>query len=342
MKKKSESNSLGRLDQDLKQENFGRLYVLYGEEVYLRERYLFSLKNKVVAESAAAFNLQEFDGREFTVAEFEEAMDCLPMMAERTLLVITDWNVYKLAEDKREAFMVAVGEIPSYCTVVLYYDIVEFKRDTRTKIDGIMGEYGLFVNFERQDQGNLVKWVQQGFKNMGREIAAREANELIFYCGDYMTKLASEMEKIGAYAEQTQIKLEDIHAVATPHLDAVVFEMTNALGEKNYDMSLGVLAKLYQMQEHPLKILKVVSRQIRQVYGAKLALEQRKSDDYIISMWKMHPYVGKKIVQSARTVSLDWCRKACISCAKVDKAMKSGGGDPEELLTQFVLELGNS
>lgn len=337
-KKKPENKGIVQLEQDLVAEKYGRLYLLYGEEIFLREEYFFRLKKSVLPLGAETFNLQELDGKELTLLQFEEAMDCLPMMAERTLVIVTDWNIYKLADDQKKNLMELLAQIPDYCTVVFYYDIVEFKRDTRTKLDGVLAEYGILVEFLRQEQEQLVKWVQHRFHSLGKEISFREATEFIFYCGDYMTKLASEIEKIAAYASECQVKKEEIYAVATPHLDAVVFEMTNALGEKNYDVALGVLSKLYQMQEHPLRILKVVSRQIRQIYGAKVGQMQGRGEDYVVKLWKMHPYAGKKITQSARRVSIEWCRNACVACALADRGMKSGG-DGEELLTQLVLEL---
>ena len=44
-------------------------------------------------------------------------------------------------------------------------------------------------------------------------------------------------------------------------------------------------------------------------------------------------------MNSARRFSLIWCRKAVVACARTDFAMKSGGGNGEELLTGLLLEL---
>ena len=66
-----------------------------------------------------------------------------------------------------------------------------------------------------------------------------------------MTNLIGEIEKVGAYAKGPRITRQDIEAVATPQLDAVVFRMTDAIGEGNFDRAAQVLGELYQMQEPP-------------------------------------------------------------------------------------------
>ena len=68
-----------------------------------------------------------------------------------------------------------------------------------------------------------------------------------------MTTLIGEIEKVGAYARGPKITRADIDAVAAPQLDAVVFEMTDAIGAGSFDQAASVLGELFQMQEPPPK-----------------------------------------------------------------------------------------
>lgn len=341
MKQNAEESAMVQLKKEIEQEKFSRLYFFYGQEVFLRDHYFQLLKSKILPSGTETFNLHELDGKEMTLLALEQALDSFPMMAERTFVVVTDWEIFKEKEENRTALMDMILEIPDHCTLLFFYDIIQFKLDTRSKLGKCIQEHGVLVDFVPQSQDNLIKWVQSSFHNMGKECPSSVALELIFYCGDLMTKLSSEMEKIAAYANEKEIKKEDIYAVATPHLDAVVFQMTDYMGDKNFDGALGVLWELYQMQEHPLMIMKVVTRLIRQIYGARLALDQRKNSDYVAKLWGLKPYPAKKITESARRFSVEWCRNACILCASVDLGMKSGSGNEEELLTGLILELAN-
>ena len=132
----------------------------------------------------------------------------------------------------------------------------------------------------------------------------------------------SEIEKIGAYAKGGRITREDIDAVATPQLDAVVFRMTDAIGEGNFDRAASVLGELYQMQEPPIRIMWSLGRQMRQLYSARLAIEKGKGAPYVAGLWGLKPYPADKLMTSARRFSLSWCRRAVVRCGQTEDVYK--------------------
>lgn len=338
-KAKPDTAGYQRLKQDLSEGKPGQLYVLYGEETYLRDYYLGKLREQILSGGMGTFNLHEIGAKDMSPHALEEAVDCLPMMGERTLVLVTDYDLFKAGEKEREAYINLFSQLPDYCCVVFLYDLIEYKGDARTRLSGALKQYGAVVNFVRQEQGDLVDWVRRRFRALGKDIDSRLALDLIFLCGDLMTNLIGEIEKIGAYAKQKHITRANIEAVATPQLDAVVFRMTDAIGEGNFDKAMAVLGELYQMQEPPIKIMWSLGRQMRQLYSARLALEQGKGPSYVASLWGIKPYPAEKLVSSAKRFSLKWCRKAVVRCGETDLAMKSTGQDGETLLTTLLLEL---
>ena len=128
--------------------------------------------------------------------------------------------------------------------------------------------------------------------------------------------------------------------MATPQLDAVVFEMTDAIAAGEFDKAAGVLGELLHMQEPPIKLLSVLGKQLRQLYSARLALEDGKGAPYLMELWGMRSaYPAQRLMQSAKRFSLSWCRRAVVRCAQTDLAMKSTGADGEELLIGLLMEL---
>jgi len=339
-KTKPDNSGYQKLKKDLSDGGVpGQLYLFHGEETYLRDYYLGRLREKLLSGGMGEFNLHEIKARDMTPHALEEAVDCLPMMAERTLILVTDYDLFKAGEKEREEYIRIFSQLPEYCCVVFVYDLIEYKGDARTKLAAALKKCGTLVNFVRQDQGDLVDWVRRRFRALGKDIDSRLALELIFLCGDLMTSLIGEIEKIGAYSRQNHITRADIEAVATPQLDAVVFRMTDAIGERNFDRAMAVLGELYRMQEPPIKIMWSLGRQMRQIYSARLALEAGKGSSYVASLWGIKPYPADKLMASARRFSLKWCRKAVIRCGQTDLAMKSSGQDGQELLTGLLLEL---
>ncbi len=214
-----------------------------------------------------------------------------------------------------------------------------YKPDARTKLAASLKDHGLAVEFPRQQQGDLVDWIVRRFKATGHDIDSEQAKYLIFLCGDLMHNLASEIGKIGAYAKARRITRADIDAVATRQLDAVVFQLTDALSARNYDRAMATLSDLLHMQEVPYVILGAMGKYLRQLYAARVALESRRSADDLAALWKMHPYPCSKLMSAAQRVSLAWCREALRAAARADLALKSTGAAPKDVLTDLVLGL---
>ena len=326
-----------KLKKDIREDRIGRLYVFHGEEAYLRDFYLGEMKKKLLPAGMEAFNLHTLSGREFDAKSLEQMVDCLPMMGQRTMVVVNDYDLYK---GDKEALVNLLGALPEYVCLIFVYDLIAYKADARTKLAGLLKEKGSVVAFNRQGQGDLVSWISRRFRAMDHEISSEDAKYLIFQCGELMNTLISEIGKIGAYAKEFRVTRRDIDAVATPQLDAVVFQMTDAIAAGNFDRAASVLGELLHMQEPPIKLLAVLGRQTRQLYSARLAIEHRQGTDYLMEQWGMRSsYPAERLMQSARRFSLSWCRRAVVRCGEADLAMKSTGDPGEEVLIDLLMEL---
>ena len=338
-KAKSDQSSLKTLKAELKAKELRRLYVFHGEEAYLRDYYLDRVRELLLPPGLEAFNFKVLEGKETDAREITATADCFPMMAERTLVLVRDFDLFKANEADRQTLMDYFADLPEYLCLVFLYDTVAYKPDARTKLAASLKEHGLVVDFPRQEQGDLVDWIVRRFKATGHEIDSESAKHLMFLCGDLMHNLAGEIGKIGAYAKERRITRQDIDALATPQLDAVVFQLTDHLSAKNYDKALSTLSDLLHMQEVPQVILGAMGKYLRQLYAARVALEERRTADDLAALWKMHPYPAGKLMTAAHRVTLPWCRFALEQAAQADQALKSTGNAPGQVLTDLVLSL---
>ena len=93
-KGKPDTAGYQRFKKELAAGTPGKLYVLHGEETYLRDHYLGKLRSLLLTGGMGTFNLHEVPAREMSPRRLEEALDCLPMMAERTLVLVTDFDLF--------------------------------------------------------------------------------------------------------------------------------------------------------------------------------------------------------------------------------------------------------
>lgn len=335
--KKTEDTSYDELRRELAEGNVGRLYIFHGEETYLRDRSLEKMKELLLTGGLDDFNYHVLAGKDYTLAKLHGVVDAMPMMSERTMVVVTDWDMDK---GDRDGLMELLGDLPEYVCLIFVYDVLEYKPDNRAKLSKLVKEKGRVVNFVRQGQKKLEKWVAARFQALGHDISAPDAEYLIFRCGDLMTGLISEIGKIGAYAKGVRITRQDIDAVSTPQLDAVIFNLTDAIAAKNFDKAFSVLGELLQMQEPPIKLMAALAKQVRQLYTARLAVEGQKSVQWFMELWSLRrEFQAEKLFQGSRRFTLDWYRWALLRCEEADLQMKSTGADGQEVLVNLLLEL---
>ena len=229
-KGKADNTAYQKLKKDIKEGTIGTLYVFHGEEAYLRDFYLGQMKKKLLPAGMEEFNLHTMNGKEFDVKTLAQMVDCLPMMSERTMIVVSDYDIFK---GDKDALAAVLRDLPDYVCLVFVYDLLEYKSDARTRLAALLKEKGSVVPFNRQGQGDLIDWISRRFRALDHDIGTEDAKYLIFLCGDLMNNLISEIGKIGAYARHHRVTRQDIDAVATPQLDAVVFQMTDAIAAGN-------------------------------------------------------------------------------------------------------------
>ncbi|MCD7801594.1 MAG: DNA polymerase III subunit delta [Clostridiales bacterium] len=338
-RKPAAPSGLSQLKADLKQGTPAGLYIFYGPEDYLRDYYLEQLKGKVLAGGMESFNLHVFQGKDLTLQELTQAAEAMPMMSERSMVLVYDWDLFK-NEERRNGLMTLIDDLPEYLCLVFLYDTMEWKGNANTKLGKLIKAKGQIVEFRQQEQSDLNNWLRRRLKQTwGKEIDNPTAEYLTFLCGGLMTNLAGEADKLGAYARGRAVTKQDIDAVCDPVLDARAFQMTDAIGEGNYDRAMSLLGELLRMGEEPIYIMAAVGRQLRQIWSARLALENGRGESYVAQLWGMRSdWQARKLMQSARRYSLPWCREAVSLCQQADWEMKLGR-DGSDVLTDLLLSL---
>ena len=340
-KKFQESNNgLQELKQDLKTMQPARLYLFYGEESFLLQYYLQQLRKKIIEELTASFNDHRFTAETFDMQAFTDAVENLPMMAERTLVQVDDIDLFKLGESDRDHMIRLLSDIPDYCTVVFVYNTVEYKPDKRLKkLWEVISKHGTQVEFARQNQRELIAWVGRHFAAAGKRISNDLCAYLIDITGGLMTTLSGEIDKICAFSGAEEIVKQDIDAVTEPVLDAVVFQMTDFLAAGKYAEALLKLQQLLKMQQEPIAILGAVGSQIRRIGAARTVLDAGKNSGELMKLCGMGDYPARKTMDAARRFSPAFCARAAQLVLETDYAMKTSYDEPERLLELLILQL---
>lgn len=332
-----------KLKSDIASGTPGCAYIFYGEESYLREYYLVELRKALVPPGFEEFNYHLLEGRDVTVQQLTEMAEAMPMMAERTLIVVTDLDLFKLGEDQREKLTALLEDLPPYCCLVFVYDTLDYKPNkTMKKLCKALSDHAEAVEFRAAESSDLVAWIARRFRAMGKEIDRQTAEYLIFTCGGLMTGLVPEIAKIGTYAKGKAVTQKDIDAVADPVLSAEVFKLSDAVLQGNYDRAASILGDLLKMQTEPIMILAALGSQLRRIYTARMALDSGKDKYWLMELWEMKSdYPAKLLLSAAGRTTAAWCADAVTMCQVLDRRMKSEKGiDAAGELKLLLVRLG--
>lgn len=76
------------LNQDIKTGEFKQIYLLYGEEAFLKNSYKNRLKEAIIGDDT--MNFARFEGKGLDVDELIRLADTMPFFAERRLILVED------------------------------------------------------------------------------------------------------------------------------------------------------------------------------------------------------------------------------------------------------------
>ena len=339
-KKAEQPNNLQLLKTAVRDKNLDRLYFFHGDETFLLHHYLGQIKKLLLDDLTESFNYHRLSGETFDVRSFADAVENLPMMAESTFVWVDDVDIFKLSEGDREKMAEIFSDIPDYCTVVFTYITVPWKPDARLrKYWDTIKSAGTIVEFVKQDLRDLIPWVTRHFAAHKKQITPELCAYLIEITGGTMTALSGEIAKICAFSGADTICKNDIDAVTEPVLDAVVFQMTDLLGQKSYGPALLKLQQLLKMQQKPIAILGAIGNHFRRLGTARTLLDHGRQPSELMRLYGMNDYGARKTMSAAGRFSPRFYRTVSELVMETDAALKTSYDDPERLLETLVLRI---
>ena len=322
----------------LREEGPERLYLLWGPEDYLRECFLAELRKSCLPEGEDSFSFRRLNGPELDVDSLREAVDAMPFLTERSFVEIrdVDWNRLK----EGDAVLKILGDIPEYCTAALVQGAA-FEPDGRIRLMKGLRSLARELKFTSQSQDALIRWISKRFAAAGKDVELEAAQRLIFVSGDLMNRLIPEIEKVAAYAKGPKVTAADVDAVASHIPEAVIFEMTDCISRKEFNVAVSILAELLDSKDsEPIAMLGMLGLQMRNLYAARLAVEKNLGTNYLLESGAVkYDFQARKLFQAARGYTLPQLKRAVEICAETDYRMKSSGGDNAALFQDAVLRI---
>ncbi len=306
----------------LKEGSLPGLLLLHGEEEYVKRNALEALRSATLPEGLEVMNEAVFDGTADETALIE-ALETLPFMAERRLVIVRDHPLTGSGPGGDGARLIEyLPRMPEYATLAFY---ARGNADMRRKVPSAIQKAGGAVIFRPLDDRELNAFLARECQRRGKKIAAAAVERLVFLCGRDLTVLTLELDKIAAHAgERGSIGVADVEAVATPNLEANVFRMADALFDGKAAAAESLRRALLREGESPIMILAVLTRNLRQLHHAKLVLDAGLPRAEAEKAAGVSGYAASRVLNRASKMDAKALEKAKNACAQADYDIKSG------------------
>jgi len=315
------------------------VYLFHGEEEYIKKSALERLRGDILPAGLEALNETILEGA-VSADRVIEAAETLPMMCDRRLVVVKDWGPLMSGKAKGEAddadrFVKWLPGAPESCTLVFY---------CRGKADGVKKSTKALkqseVLFAQLDDATLAKWLRARAKENGAQIGPEACEALVFAAGRDLTRLAGEIGKLASYAGKgSEISAADVRSLVTPTAESTVFEMIDALTAGRFAQAQNLLKGLIVMGENRVRILYMITRQVRLLCLARELLSAKKTQADIQSALGVTSYGAKRLMEQVRRMKQESLEAAYNECVDAEFAVKSGRWRDEAALDRIMLLL---
>jgi len=326
-------------------------YLLHGPDTFSSAEEIAALKRQVGAPDVVDLNTNMLDGRTLTLAELSHACDALPFLSDRRL-VIVEGLVARLspgekgravsASDKEllNQLVAYIPKLPATTDLVLVESDLVASKHPLYELAAQKGA-GRVKAFPVLKDAALEQWIAERARAKGVKIDAQAVHELALYTGNDLRLLDNELSKLATYAGAEQrVRVEDVHRLVSYVREESIFEMVDALGQRNGRVAMRLFHGLLGEGKEPLYVFSMIARQFRQLLQAKSLAEQQAELPQIMKELSLrHEFIATKLLAQARNFALGRLQGIYRELQRIDVAIKTGRVEPELALDVFITEI---
>lgn len=316
------------------------VYCFQGEEDYLAKNTINFLKKELIDESVLEFNSFEKDAADMIYNNLYEEIVRLPFMAKKRVIILYNWT--DLSKDLAKNYEEIEKLKDSYILVLM--SSPESPRKNLSIVKTLM-KYDRLVDFDMVNPAALKNWILKKLQEENKKIseaALRKFIEYLNYSKDSefnsLYKIENEIKKLASISSES-IDESIVDSMVNKSISSNIFNLTDAISQKNRKKAIQELNKLLNNGEEPVKILYMLSRHMINV----LKIINYKNQGYkyydIMRLVGISKFEFNKIFSTLKNFSEDKARYNLEKCMEADYILKTKKNEPNVLLFELVVSL---
>jgi DNA polymerase-3 subunit delta len=326
--------------------NRQRITLLVGRNAATRLERLHQLVEGWIDEEWRDFNYSEIEAREQSPANLLMALGQIAVGDPEKHRVIVVRGVDSMRANDAEALAAILPRVPNEARLILVAEGDKTGRDTKlsSRLLKAVEAEGQVFDFPPLRPNEVPAFIQARAKEWNLKMSADAPRALAARVGTDGAVIERELEKLQAAAgPDGTITGALIAEVVSPTTEHSVFELTDAVGERNPQKAFSALQSLVASGQTVYLLLPMIARQLRlvwQVKAEKERIEGAALKDPAVA--RLGDWQKQKLQRQAQAFTWDALEDGLQALFDVDLALKGieeGGEDPQALLETLILRL---
>ena len=317
------------INEDIKNGTFRRVYLLYGDEDYLKLQYKNKLLRALVTEGDT-MNFSRFEGKEAQVTALIDLAETMPFFAEHRVILVEDSGFFKNAAPQLAEYLPDMPE--TTCMI-----FIEKEVDKRSKTYKSLKDIGRMVEFKTPDEKMLTRWVLTVLQKNGKKLTQPTMQLFLEKAGNSMGNIDRELEKLICYVGDREIiQMDDVEEICTGQTENRIFDMIHMMAEKRQKEALELYYDLLALKEPPMRILFLLVRQFNILLQVKTMVAAGMEQNQIADRAGLRSFTIRRYRSEAGHFSVQKLKEALRDCARAEEDVKTGRLD-DRLSVELIL-----
>lgn len=324
--------------REIQSKNIKRIYVLEGEEEYLKKLGLdYAIKTLVNADFKD-LNISYLTNPD--VQTLIETAQIQPLMSDYRLVIVNDFNllgsvankgketkskksdVKKPPKDDADILINYITEIPEYTVIFI---LIKAYADSRKKLTQAIIDNDSLVSFTPLTNNDSIKWITREVNKSKKQISYDAAQKLQYSVGNDAAIFKNEIDKLIAYVDNADsINQTDIDNISSKSINYSVFNMTDALLSLNINNAIRIAKNLLKNGEAEYMLFAMLLREFRISYYIKSLVREKVNINEIQKIAEIPSFAVNKRLDIIKKYSLNVLFDAYQYCINTDYLFKSG------------------
>ncbi len=329
------------------------VYLVSGEERFLRDQMVAELRSLCLAGGLADFNEDRFTAGDVDVDKVLGAARTVPMMAKRRFVLVRSVERWETAAGDDDAPSEAAGAkskltatpldklahyaadpVPTTCVV-----LVAAKLDGRRKLTATAKKQGFLVSCDPLGQRELAAWIVARASERGNAIGAEVADFLAEIAGPELAYVSDAVERLALYVGVGQPITEAAVSECVVRVrTADTWALVDAVSKRDLATSLKILAEVYDPRDRGLPLLGALAWSIRGLAKFQVASAAGASVDEAARR-AGQPYKARELASKVKAFRPRELERWLLVLAETDISLKSSRRPADAILEDMLTRL---